>query len=98
MMVTMMVMVMTVMMARLMTNEGMWWHKSSGRVNSDTHDINCLSKIDRNDDGDGDHRHGHDDGVDYGDDYCSDDDDDDDDDESIHQGANSIPHASTSCL
>ena len=28
----------------LMTNEGMWWHKSSVRVNSDTHDINCFSK------------------------------------------------------
>ena len=93
MMVTMMVILMTVMMAGLMTNEGMWWHKSSGRVNSDTHDINCLSKIDRNDDGDGDHRHGHDDGVDDGD--CS---DDDDEDESIHQGANSIPHANTRCL
>ena len=33
--------VMMMMMRTLMTNEGMWWwHKSSVRVNSDTHDIN----------------------------------------------------------
>ena len=42
-MMMMMMVMMMVMMITLITNEGMWWHKSSVRVNSDTHDINWFT-------------------------------------------------------
>ena len=51
MQIVILLMVLTMMMTivtTLMTNEGMWWHKSSVRVNSDTHDINCFSKNEDN--------------------------------------------------
>ena len=83
---------MTMMKTTLMTNEGMWSHKSSVRVNSDTHDINWFSKNDGNRDDTDD-----DDSDDDDDDDDGDDDDDDNDDVHHARGyIDGIPHASTS--
>ena len=71
------------MMTTLMTNEGMWWHKSSVRVNSDTHDINWFSRNYEDDDDD-----------DYDDEKDDNDDDDGDGDDNVHHAGRGKWHSS----